>query len=193
MGAAVYGPRGQNDAKYWAANATRNGLPVGDKPVEGAVFVKTSGQWGHVGVVTKDLGNGTFKTKEMNGGNVVYPNTAGKTNEFGRCVEHTRTTGPTMKFIYRPGTQPGAWIGHIVQWDGDPKAQKTAWLVGPDGKRRWIPTSDIFYCLKRHGVPGRDPLPPGPRGRRSARSWSREAVDRRPLARIRHGPPCALG
>jgi hypothetical protein len=31
-----------------------------------------------------------------------------------------------------------------VQWDGDTKQQKTAWLVGQDGKRRWIPTSAIL-------------------------------------------------
>jgi hypothetical protein len=41
-----------------------------------------------------------------------------------------------------------------VQWDGDRKAQKTAWLVGPDGRRRWIPTIAVYDCLKTRGHPG---------------------------------------
>lgn len=48
--------------------------------------------------------------------------------------------------------------GSIVQWSGDTKAQKTAWLVvrKPDGRlvRNWIPSSEIYFCLKDQGKPG---------------------------------------
>ena len=52
----------------------------------------------------------------------------------------------------------GTYDGHIVQWDGDTKAQKTAWLVH-SGKRFWIPDTDTFGCLKTRGAPGPDVLP----------------------------------
>ncbi|MDA0183650.1 CHAP domain-containing protein [Solirubrobacter phytolaccae] len=158
LGSAVYGPPGQNDAKYWAANAKRNGLPVGTEPRPGAVFVKTVGTFGHVGVVTRVLSPTSFMANEMNGGDRLINRAQGITNEFGEYHEHQHTT-ENMLFIYQPGTQPGAYVGHIVQWDGDTKGQKTAWLVGQDGKRRWIPTSALYYCLKGHGVPGPDVLP----------------------------------
>ncbi|MCU1322225.1 MAG: O-glycosyl hydrolase [Acidobacteriaceae bacterium] len=38
--------------------------------------------------------------------------------------------------------------GHMLQWNGDTHAQKTAWLVGADGHRRWIPDGSTFNCLK---------------------------------------------
>lgn len=48
--------------------------------------------------------------------------------------------------------------GTIVQWSGDMKAQKTAWLVvrKPDGRlvRNWIPSSEIYFCLKDQAKPG---------------------------------------
>ncbi|QIG44654.1 CHAP domain-containing protein [Nocardioides anomalus] len=50
-----------------------------------------------------------------------------------------------------------AFNGHIVQWDGDRKTQKTAWWVS-GGKRYWIPTSAVYYCLKNSGAPGPDVL-----------------------------------
>ncbi|MCU1323973.1 MAG: O-glycosyl hydrolase [Acidobacteriaceae bacterium] len=47
--------------------------------------------------------------------------------------------------------------GHIVQWDGDTAAQKTAWLVGSDGYRRWISDGSTFNCLKYDaGIQGPD-------------------------------------
>lgn len=60
-----------------------------------------------------------------------------------------------------PPTRGGLeqYAGHIVQWDGDQKAQKTAWYVTPDLKRLWIPDTDTYHCLKRQGAPGPDRLP----------------------------------
>lgn len=160
LGSAVYGPPGanQNHARYWAANAARNGLPTGTQPRVGAVFVHEVGVYGHVGVVTQVLSPTTFMAHEMNGGGKWTNAALGKTNEFGVYANHQHTTDK-MRFIYQPGTQPGAYVGHIVQWDGDTKTQKTAWLVGQDGKRRWIPTIAIYGCLKNKGIPGPDVLP----------------------------------
>ena len=48
--------------------------------------------------------------------------------------------------------------GYIVQRSGDTKTQKTAWLVGPDGHRRWISDIATYNCLKNNSAPGPVPL-----------------------------------
>jgi hypothetical protein len=58
-----------------------------------------------------------------------------------------------------PPSAASQYAGHIVQWNGDRNPQKTAWLVGPDGKRYWIPTIAIYWCLKEQGHAGPDILP----------------------------------
>lgn len=154
-------PYVQGNARDWAYWAQRNGLTVGRTPQPGAVFVWVEGHYGHVGVVTGVINATTYTTMEMNGGSRWVNASQAITDEFNRFVAHTRTMTSYTYFIYPPGQQPGVWDGHIVQWDGDTKAQKTAWMVGPDGHRRWIPTIAIFNCLKAHGVPGPDALPAG--------------------------------
>lgn len=43
----------------------------------------------------------------------------------------------------------------IVQWNGDQSNQKSSWLVGADGYRRWISDISTFNCLKYDaGIPG---------------------------------------
>ena len=39
----------------------------------------------------------------------------------------------------------------MVQWDGDTAAQKTTWMVGNDGNRRWVPDLATFQCLHDTG------------------------------------------
>lgn len=51
------------------------------------------------------------------------------------------------------------YYGDIVQWDGDTKAQKTAWRVGADGRRHWIPGISDYWCLVNGGVAGPYVLP----------------------------------
>jgi len=47
--------------------------------------------------------------------------------------------------------------GHIVQYSGETKQQKTSWLVGSDGYRRWIGDSSTYNCLKYDaGIKGPD-------------------------------------
>jgi len=58
------------------------------------------------------------------------------------------------RFVWTSERTPADYVGHIVQWDGDTKAQKTAWLVGPDGHRRWINDTSTYNCLKSSGANG---------------------------------------
>ncbi len=102
------GDKVHGDARYWYPTAKAAGLPTGSVPVPGAVFVHTSGTWGHVGVVVKTINSTTFQTKEMNGGSHWINASQGKTDEFGIYRLHIQHTGSDMKFIYKPGTQPGA-------------------------------------------------------------------------------------
>jgi CHAP domain/WD40-like Beta Propeller Repeat len=51
------------------------------------------------------------------------------------------------------------YYGAVVQWSGDTKSQKTAWRVGSDGRRHWIPTISDYWCLVDGGVPGPYVLP----------------------------------
>lgn len=52
--------------------------------------------------------------------------------------------------------------GHILQYSGEVKDQKTSWLVGADGYRRWIGDSSTYNCLKYDaGMQGPDNLPGG--------------------------------
>jgi surface antigen/chitodextrinase len=150
------------DAKYWYPTARASGLPTGTVPVAGAVFVHTSGAFGHVGVVTKVINSTTFQAREMNGGRIWVNAAQGITNEFNEYRLHVHHTGANMYFIYKPGTEPGAlrrYVGHIVQWSGDKSPQKAAWLVGSDLHRRWIPDIATYNCLKSKGAPGPDVLP----------------------------------
>jgi glucosylceramidase len=47
-----------------------------------------------------------------------------------------------------PGSDGRDLRGYILQWNGDTHAQKTAWLVGSDGYRRWVSDGSTFNCLK---------------------------------------------
>ena len=58
-----------------------------------------------------------------------------------------------------PAPAVSRYSGHIVQWNGDTKPQKTAWLVMPDLTRLWIPDAATYNALKRLGAPGPTVLP----------------------------------
>lgn len=47
---------------------------------------------------------------------------------------------------------PASYRGKMVQWDNDPSAQATAWQVGYDGNRRWVPNQSTFECLHDSGA-----------------------------------------
>jgi surface antigen len=144
------------NGKRWAENARRAGIPTGTFPVAGALFVDTNGKYGHVAYVERVNPDGTFQISQHNqSGCNCSTATTTSTQYPGR---------PGVEFVYGgPAGNPYApkasdYLGHIVQWNGDKNAQKTAWLVGVDGRRYWIPTIAIFWCLKEQGHPGPDVL-----------------------------------
>jgi hypothetical protein len=144
----------QWNGKRWSENARRAGIPTGTQPIAGALFVNTTGSYGHVAYVEKVFGDGSFEISERNA-----------TGNSSSSVVTTRTQypgRPGVEFVYGGPAAGAEFAGHIVQWDGDTKAQRTAWYVvvsGGHARRNWIPDSATFYCLKRRGAPGPDVLP----------------------------------
>lgn len=74
--------------------------------------------------------------------------------EFARLIsEGSGETCPSGFYGWRPGTRP--YANTIVQWNADAKPQKTAWLVGADGNRRWIPDIGTYNCIAAKTGPPR--------------------------------------
>jgi hypothetical protein len=142
------------NGKRWAENARRAGIPTGTRPAVGALFVNTTGSYGHVAYVEQVFADGSFQISERN---------ASGSNRSTAVTRSTQYPGrPGIEFVYGGPAAGAEYIGHIVQWDGDTKSQKTAWYVvdaGGHPQRNWIPDSATFYCLKRRGAPGPDVLP----------------------------------
>jgi surface antigen len=57
------------------------------------------------------------------------------------------------------GPRATDYVGTIVQWDGDKKAQKTSWLVRPDGRRYWIPSGAEYWCWRQLSAGDKGPQP----------------------------------
>lgn len=53
------------NAKEWLGEAKSAGWPTGSNPVKGSIFVRTVGEYGHVGWVYKVYGDGSFDSSEM--------------------------------------------------------------------------------------------------------------------------------
>ena len=97
------------NANQWASQAARAGFTVGTAPAVDSVYVRTSGSWGHVAVVTKVINATTFEVVEMNGGSRWIDINAAKTNEFNvYAYNRVKYTGSDIRFIYKPGTGPGS-------------------------------------------------------------------------------------
>ena len=131
----------------------------GQVPVEGDVlslsnaanFKSISG--GHTAVVqsshltNSSSGMGTITIIDENGGTTTGPHIY--------SLVHWKISGwKYAKWLHRAINPVAQYAGHIVQWNGDPKAQKTSWYVTPDLKRLWIPDTTTYNCLRSHGAPG---------------------------------------
>ncbi len=131
---------------------------AGRIPVEGDVLSLSnasnfrSGSGGHTAVVqassltNASTGTGTITVIDENGsttGRAVYKLTNWKVSGWAYAKWLHRTINPVAQYA-----------GHIVQWNGDTKAQKTSWYVTPDLKRLWVPDITTYNCLKDHGAPG---------------------------------------
>ena len=129
-------------------------------PVPGDLVVETNNTWGHVAVVDSVAGT-TVAAVDQNAG-------ATSRRTYGRngSTLSSPTAGNSVRgFLHSPAnpaknaTDLQPYANHIVQWNGDTKQQKTAWLVTPNLKRLWIPDAGTYYCLKNRGVPGPAVLP----------------------------------
>jgi hypothetical protein len=114
-------------------------------------------KYGHVGI---SLGGGQVISTESWSSSVVWIFSLTARNAAGY---------PYLGWIWPPNVNvsdssnlPMAnYLGHIVQWNGDTKPQKTAWEVYfEDGhvRRRWIPDIKTYWCLKGQGDLGPDVL-----------------------------------
>jgi surface antigen len=147
-----YGYPGWHDnANGWAldaANPSRKGsaapsVTVDQNPIAGSIAQWNGGQNGHVAYVEAVTSTYIVITAD----------------NFGSDTDRLKIlrTSPYMpdNFIHFKDT----YIGAIVQWDGDTKAQKTAWRVGADGRRHWLPSGSVYSCLVNGGVTGPYVLP----------------------------------
>jgi hypothetical protein len=134
----------QNGYAYpgWTDNATgwdtdANGTPVDQNPVVGAIAQWNSGT-GHVAYVEEVTADYIVTTSDSLGGGTDRQKISRTSAYMPDNFIHFKDAAPP----------PSPYIGHIVQWsDG------TAWLVGPDGNRRWIKDERTYYCLIARGVP----------------------------------------
>jgi surface antigen len=141
----------------------------GYRPVPGDILVWGGGVggWGHVAIV-EGVNGGSVYFVEQNasatGRGSLPIDAAGNVSKRGSATSffigtlHAKKNTLGQPAPVPSGPKPSDYAGHIVQWDGDRAGQKTAWLVGPDLKRRWIPTTEIYGCLKDAGHPGPDVL-----------------------------------
>ena len=134
------------------ADAQAGGYTVNSTPQVGAVAWWDTGKVATSHVAWVESVNGSTVTVEEYNAKVAYG-----------YDERVLSSPPTDYIHFKDisggsGGGPSAYINHIVQWNGDTKPQKTAWLVGPDLHRRWIPDISTYNCLKSRGFVGPDVL-----------------------------------
>ncbi len=142
-------PVGKGDARDWEAYATNAGYQVTQTPSVGDIA-----WWGsldHVAIVTV-VHPGPTTTVDVEEYNQQY------TGVYG-----TRQNITADAYLHKAGstgtqTNPASYAGHIVQWNGDTKAQKTSWYVSSDLKRYWVPDISTYNCLTGNGHTNAGPI-----------------------------------
>jgi surface antigen len=148
---AVADLRNLGNAIDWKTVAEARHIPVGTLPVVGAIAwwgKEVPGGEGHVAYVISATST-TVTYSEMNA-HAGWNRVDTWTSVLGQ-------KGAPDGYIYGGPAAGAEYIGHIVQWSADTKAQKTAWLVIDDNghaRRNWIPSIAIFYCLQGRGASG---------------------------------------
>ncbi len=145
------------------ANFDKHASGDGYMPVPGDIMV-WGGGWkgfGHVAVV-RDVSGGFVNFVEQNGSpsglvalsisNSGVPARYGDLSFTGYLHAKANHASPGSAPA-APVVNPSQYDNTIVQWDGDTKTQKTAWLVS-GGKRYWIPDGGVYNCLKGKGAAG---------------------------------------
>lgn len=161
---------GQGNAIYWKHHAQASRKAVNGTPAVGAIAwwdgsgANSKGQLGHVAYVEMVRGQTVYLSESVwdgdgiRGGSRRFRVTPGDSRQWPDAFLHIKDQPKSKPKPRAP--QPSDYRGHIVQWSGDTKQQKTAWLVGPDLKRRHIPSAAVYHCLKAKGHPGPTVLPP---------------------------------
>jgi len=126
-------PGWTDDASKWAADAQVKHVTVDQNPIVGSIA-----QWnnGHVAYVEAVSGTYIVTTSDSYGGGT------------DRIKIMWSSKYMPDNFIHFKDT----YLGAIVQWNGDTKAQKTTWRVGADGRRHWIPNSSVTSCILQGGA-----------------------------------------
>lgn len=142
---------------HWSANANEwdtsaSGVPVDQTAAVGAIAQWNGGKLGHVAYVESVSSSGIVITDD----NYYYGTSAPNGGYTDKIYISNSSPAWPDNFIHFKD-----YYGDIVQWSGDTKAQKTAWRVGADGRRHWIPSISDYLCLKNGGVPGPYLLPSG--------------------------------
>lgn len=158
-GASNFLRPGQGNAVNWKRHAKASGKRVDGKPAIGAIAwwdgrgAYGAGGFGHVAYVEKVARGVVYLSdSRWDGGSRRWTVTRASAS-WPDAFLHVRD---------KPKRRPNRlrrYAGKIVQWSGDRKSQKTAWLVGSDLRRRWIPRAAVYHCLKARGVRGPIALP----------------------------------
>jgi len=166
-GASNFLVPGEGNAVDWRRHARNSKKPVNDTPAVGSVAwwdgrgPNGKSRFGHVAYVEKVSPNGKaiylseshWHGDGIRGGSRRLVVRAGDRNNWPDKFLHIRD---------KPASPVARYEGYIVQWKGDKKAQKTAWLVVRAGgklRRQWIPDIPTYQCLKARGAPGPVALP----------------------------------
>lgn len=152
MGPLLYGSRG---SLYWSLAQDPNGNPhyggaAACKTCRGMITVNSDGSfapsqdyyfWAQF---SKFVSPGAVRVDSNNSGNLsTVAFHKGTTN-----VLVVLNSASSQANGGSAGSDGRDLRGHMLQWNGDTNAQKTAWLVGADAHRRWIPDGGTFNCLK---------------------------------------------
>ena len=137
-------PRWTDNANGWALDAanpsrkgsTAPGVTVNQTPIAGSIAEWGSGANGHVAYVEAVSGTYIVTTSDSYGGGT-----------------------DRLKILYGSKYMPDnfihfkdTYVGALVQWSQDTKAQKTTWRVGVDGRRHWVPSISVTSRLLLGGA-----------------------------------------
>lgn len=137
---------------------------LGRKAVDDAPAVGSIAWWDAYSKKRSDIGRAghvAYVEKVSADGKTIYVSESHFDRGSSRLeIRKGRRGWPVDAFLHikdKPASPLARYEGHIVQWKGDGKAQKTAWLVvrvGEKLRRKWIPDIATYQCLKAGGAPG---------------------------------------
>jgi O-glycosyl hydrolase len=144
---------GARSSFYWNAALTDHGPTQGDCRCRALIEINGSTQ----GFVrSDDFYFWAHFSKFVDPGAVRL-----ETPDVGGTIENVAFKNPDGSIVVVVLNTESLWRGyanHIVQWVGDTDSSKTSWLVGPDGRRRWIDSRATYDCLKSQQFVGPDTL-----------------------------------